>query len=252
MLSNLISIGDKIDLMKKSNDSIQVDIKQFVSQLFDYGDHEAIIAMPINNGKLVLLEIGERYQLCFYTKRGLYQCDGVIVERFLENGISQITVRFLTDFEKLQRRQYYRLNYIMDIEYRIETKMEREYIKRFEENQFLIPKEKEDCSNDLIVIQNLWVCGKSNDISGGGIRFHTNIQGDQGNNGDRIRIKLWLINQTNRRELIVVGLIKSIMKLLNKTGYYEYRVEFLELSYEQREAIIRFIFQEERKRISIE
>lgn len=252
MLSNLISIGDKINLIKKSNDSNQVDIKQFVSQLFDYGEHEATIAMPINNGKLTLLEIGERYQLCFFTKRGLYQCDGVIVERFLENDISQITVRFLSDFEKFQRRQYYRLNYVMDIEYRIETKKEREYIIRIEENQFLIPKEKEVCLNELIMIQNFWICGKSNDISGGGVRFHSNNQGYQGNEGDRIRMKLCLINQTNRRELIVVGLIKSVMKALNRTGYYEYRVEFIGLNYEQREAIIRFIFQEERKRIRIE
>lgn len=244
MLSNLISIGDKIDLQKKVNDTNQVEIKQYVSQLFDYREHEATIAMPISNEKLILLEVGERYRLCFYTKMGLYQCDAVIIERFYENNISLVTVRFLSDFEKFQRRQYYRLNYVMDVEYRIETEKEKEYINKIEQNEFLTSEEKEAFNNDLIKLQNFWIGGKSNDISGGGIRFHSISLGTV---GERIRIKLELLNKTYRRELIVVGIIKSVIKSLNKSDYFEYRVEFIEINYEEREAIIQFIFQEERR-----
>ncbi|ROR30786.1 c-di-GMP-binding flagellar brake protein YcgR [Mobilisporobacter senegalensis] len=244
MLSNLISIGDKIDLRKKLNDINQIDMKQYVSQLLDFGKHEATIAMPIQRGKLILLGIGERYHLCFYTKKGPYQCDAVIVDRYHENNISAVTVQFLSDFEKFQRRQYYRLNYVMDIKYRIETENEREYINRIQEEQFKSQEERQEIMDELEKIQSFWTLGISNDISGGGIRFHSN---HEENEGDRLRVKLNLFNQTKEHELTVVGLIKSVLKLINKSDYYEYRVEFIEIDYTQREEIIQFIFQEERK-----
>ena len=75
---------------------------------------------------------GDFYEVCFYTSTGLYQAKLEITDRYKENNIFILVGAFCSDLEKCQRRQYYRLEKIIDIDYRNYTREEEilEKIKR--------------------------------------------------------------------------------------------------------------------------
>ena len=53
--------------------------------------------------------------------------------------------------------------------------------------------------------------------------------------------------QRKLKEYNLVGKILSARELDNKPGFYEYRLQYVNIDKEEREEIIRYIFQEERK-----
>ena len=79
MLDGIISIGDKIEIQMLDHNGKPVHIgRTFVSQLIDFIDQDVInIAAPIVFRRTILLQVGENYNLCFYTRKG--DCINVIV-----------------------------------------------------------------------------------------------------------------------------------------------------------------------------
>ena len=73
------------------------------------------IAMPMEQSKIVLLPVDAEYSLCFYTPNGLYQCLARVVERYKSNNLFVLSMELETDLQKYQRREYYRLNTILDM-----------------------------------------------------------------------------------------------------------------------------------------
>ena len=54
-------------------------------------------------------------------------------------------------------------------------------------------------------------------------------------------------NSLGSKEFIIQALILSSNKMINRQGFYEHRVQFRDIPKEEREAIIKFIFEEERR-----
>ena len=85
--SNIILPGDKIDIRlihqmnveenggQKAN-VYQSNVSEFIS------DQEMEILMPMQGGRMVLLQTGAECQCVFYTRRGLYSCDVIVCERY--------------------------------------------------------------------------------------------------------------------------------------------------------------------------
>ena len=117
MISNIITIGDKITLKKLNKiDEINNEMKQYVSSVLDISGGEYIhFGMPSEEGHMVALQTGDSYEICIYTKRGLYQCNGVIVERYRDKAVHIAILKVLSGLVRMQRRQFYRLEKIMDI-----------------------------------------------------------------------------------------------------------------------------------------
>ena len=69
-------IGDRIELThSKSATGQKLSERKFGSQLLDFdGVRTAKIAMPILESRVIPLEVGDDYELCFFTNSGLYQC----------------------------------------------------------------------------------------------------------------------------------------------------------------------------------
>lgn len=249
MLSNVISIGDKIDLRRisyrKAKEIEEYETKIYVSQLLEYNsNNEALIAMPIVSGRIIPLTVGDHYHLCFYTKKGLFQCKVVITNRSKQNNIHTLTVTFLSDFEKYQRRSYYRLDCVLDIEYRILSTEELQWMQKFSDDKHPTQEEQEQYTQKFDEIANLWEEGTAIDISGGGMRFISSTLYEP---SDKLRIKLFLEDQGKIQEQVVLASVISSARIPNKTGSIEHRVKFLKISNEQRETIIKFIFQEQRR-----
>ena len=224
MISTIITIGDKITLTKlHNNDEYNSDKKQYVSSIQDVNEEEFIhIGMPSYNGQIVPLQIEEKFQLCIYTKRGLYQCSGMVIDRYREGAVHYAILRILSDLVRDQRRQFYRLDKIMDIEH-------------------CLFQEETDLSEPIVYS---WKKAVMTDISGGGARFNSDVRYDT---GDMVVIKMEIPRQNENQEFMLKARLISSQKLINQIGSYENRVEFSEIELSQREAIIRFIFEEERK-----
>ena len=228
------AIGDRIELMHiKSAIGRKVSDKKYGSQLLDFdGDRTAKIAMPISEGKVIPLEIDDDYNLCFFTNSGLYQCTAQIKKRYTENRMYVMDVIFLTPLKKFQRRKFYRLDCLFPIRYRIVPK------EQFEKKN----EAEQDNEKDEI----LWEEGTISDLSGGGIRFHGNVECKK---EDLVEIVLPLSLQSGIVPLSLYMKVVSCVHFEGSRVAYETRGEFLDINEKERETVIKYVFEEQRRRM---
>lgn len=248
MLSNIVTIGDKIDLVKlmSSHENLEKP-KQYLSKVLDLIDNmNAKIAMPMDHARIIPLEIGDKYQFYIYTKKGLYQCRGVITNRYKEEALYILEVQFTSDLEKYQRREYYRLSCILDIEYRPVTEEELRLTKELNKTEFHNDEEKQQIFDRLDSLQSAWIPAVISEVSGGGARFNSRMIHEK---GDIIKISITFHMHERIEDYELKAKVISSGLISNRSGLYENRVEFSEIEQEQRETIIKFVFEEERKLI---
>lgn len=246
MQENVLSIGDKIELFHY-NKHLASAHKQsrYVSQLLDLiGDNKASIAMPIAGRKVVVLEIGEVYTLCFYTKRGLYQCRATVTERYRASNMFIATVEFISDLEKKQRRQYYRLQCVIDCKYHIMSEEEVTLRDMLQRDNFEHEETKKEAGERLEEISKHWEEGVITDISGGGLRFNSKLSLI---NVEKVIVSFSLFMPNGLKVLKLISNVVESKPIPNRATQFEHRVEFNEIGKEERELIVKYVFEEERK-----
>ena len=242
--SKVLKIGNKVDLTK-SADSINSE-KKYFSQILDLiDDDKAVMAMPTENGRVIPLTVGDRYSAFFYTAGGIFTCKCEIVERYKEDGFFVMLVKFLSQFEKYQRRQYFRLDLLRNIEFRFSPLQEELIAKKIEEDKFDSEITKQKFVNTLKAIRNNWQMGVATDISGGGMKFNSNAPDDD-EKKVVVKIKFSVAHKDYEYEILSDIVAKSAVR--NKTGFTEYRIKFSSITKEERENLIKYIFEEERRR----
>ena len=228
------AIGDRIELIHiKSAIGRKVSDKKYGSHVLDFdGDRTAQIAMPISEGKVIPLEIDDDYNLCFFTNSGLYQCTAQIKKRYTENRMYVMDVIFLTPLKKFQRRKFYRLDCLFPIRYRIVPK------EQFEKKN----EAEQDNEKDEI----LWEEGTISDLSGGGIRFHGSKECKK---EDLVEIVLPLSLQSGIVPLSLYMKVVACVHFEGSRSAYETRGEFLNINEKERETVIKYVFEEQRRRM---
>ncbi|MDF2510392.1 MAG: hypothetical protein K0S04_258 [Herbinix sp.] len=246
MLREVLNYGDKIDLKPLNNSGRELhNSKTFASQLVDFVDSDIIsIAAPIIYGKALVLGIGANFSLCFYTSKGLYQGNCVVLSNHKENNMIVSNVKVITNLVKIQRRQFYRLECIYDIDYRLVTLDEELLEKRLKVDDFENDKEREECKKNLSQFNKDWIHGDILDISGGGLRFYSKYLHKQ---GDKLRIKIVVRVGNDTIKMEPEAQIVASYKIENRIGTFEHRVQFVDISPKDRENLIRFIFEQERR-----
>lgn len=247
MLREVLSIGDKIDVKPLGRSGKPVTgARTFVSQLVDFVDADVLnIAAPIVFGRTIPLPVGENFNLCFYTEKGLYQCNSTVLSNHKENKTIITMVRITTNLEKFQRRQYFRLECIHDIEYRPITFEEELLEKKISTDQFSDPEELAQAKRKLAQLDREWISAAVTDLSGGGARFSSQVSH---NSGDKLRIKLDFVTGGELKKLVLNANVISSGRILTRVGANEHRVEFINIMQKDREALIRYIFEQERKK----
>lgn len=212
-MQNAIELGDKVEIVTEvTMDGTQDKYFSKVQEL--KSDGEVVILAPIVSGRIIPLELNRKYGMAIYTTKGLYRCEVQVVRRSKDDRLYLITLQILTALQKYQRRQYYRLDCMLAFHY------------------------KDDA-------EDVWIDGTILDISGGGIRFTSKTQ---------LEDKKGLVNHIilnlpdEEQHLYISGLIIESIPLKGNELLFENRVEFDMISNEDRESIIRFIFEEERRR----
>ena len=234
MLSKYVKLGDKLEL-ETINNSKSGDLnekKNYKSQVYDIVSEDQIkIAMPMEQGKVILLPVDGEYNLCFYTQSGLYQCLARVIDRYKSDNIFVLVMELTTDIRKYQRREYYRLNCVLDMKARNVTPSDKGPGGSVEQVQFL--------DTDITFSNGTMV-----DISGGGARF---ISKDRYPKGSNIQFAFTLFVNGKLTEYKLLGRVLYSEELASRAGSFEHRIQFINIMNDERESIIKFIFEEERK-----
>ncbi len=233
MLSKYVSIGAKLELEtveRPGNRENSAERRTYRSQLYDIVSEDQIkIAMPIEQGKVILLPVDGEYNICFYTPTGLYQCLGRVIDRYKSDKLFVLLMELTTDIRRYQRREYYRLNCVLDMKSREVTEQD---VKSFNEQVTFV-------DTDLTFDDGIMV-----DISGGGARFISKVRYEK-NMTILFVFTLYVNGQLTEYKLF--GKVLLSERIENRNNEFEHRIQFLNMMNDDRESIIRYIFEEERK-----
>ena len=236
MNANQIMPGDKVDIriLQQVKQDKSSEITTYISSVYDVQeDGTVILNMPTQAGKILLLPVKIRYEFIFTTSQGLFKAEGTVTERYKEKNFYLLKVGFSSALEKFQRREYYRLNCMIPVNYLI---LDDEIVKlnKMKEIHYAI--------QDHIEILKTKSSGTMVDISGGGMRFVT----DESLEGAKhLLLQFRLENEKIDVLIDVVGDIIRSEKIVDNNKFFN-RIQFHYKDSKCQESIIRYIFEEER------
>lgn len=227
-----ISIGNKIELVML-DDIIknEKNRKVYVSKIFDIlPGNKLQIAMPIYEGKIVPLSVSDKYSACFYTDKGLLQCNVIVTARYKEGHMFFLEVLILGNLEKVQRRQFYR--YVCKLNAKVRVVSDEEY---------------ETGKPDFEVISEddlEWQDAKLMDISGGGAKIYQKQFLDK---NEVVKLKFVLSVEEYTFRFSLFARVLSSVYVQNHSEIVEQRLEFMKITKDERDNIIKYIFECERR-----
>ncbi len=233
MLSKYVIPGNKIEIQAVDRAKYIDDTekkKVYQTQVYDILSEDRLeIYMPIEKSKLILLPVNAEYDLYFYTPSGLYQCFANVIDRYKTDNQFILLMELTSNLRKFQRREYYRLSCALEMNTRPLEKEEIEAVEK--KSNYLVP--------GLPLKRSVIV-----DISGGGIRFVGNYAYEP---DSLVCCKYNLVVDGTAKEYTLVSKVLTVRELEDRKGIYEHRAQYINIDTAEREEIIRFIFEEERK-----
>lgn len=211
-----LKMGTRLDLVVR--DEIKTEQRPLLVSEFEWADgiDTAYIAAPIVEGIIYPVKIGAYIEAYFIEKLELYRFKAEVVQRGVKDNISLLKVKIRGEFERIQRRQYYRFECSIAVKFR-------EYEKTDEEGK-------------------TYQKGLTKDLSGGGLGL---LSEEKIEAGKQLEFELKLDENTT---IGFTGkVVRSILSDLNEKYRYEHGICFKKIENKDREAVIRFIFNEQRK-----
>ncbi len=243
-----VAIGDRIELTHEASALRRaLSEHKYSSQLLDFDEiNLAKLSMPIFENRLIPLEVGDEYQLCFFTQTGLYQCRGRVENRYKENNMHVMDMRLLSEIKKYQRRNYYRLSCDLDIKYRMLEPEEQKVLQQLADQWLDSERIEEGIVEPLDPMEFVWNEGTVSDLSGGGVHF---LCRDQFEPGTIIEVVVHLFFKNKNMPLHFLLRVISCETSEIDRRIYEIRGTFEYLNERERDIIIQYVFEEQRKRL---
>ncbi|MBE5934369.1 MAG: hypothetical protein E7262_01080 [Lachnospiraceae bacterium] len=218
-----LHIGDRVTILY-DGESYNSKIVRFVKKI--KGVENIVILLPTkNNTSMKTDDDKSKYEVLFYTKGGVYRGGCKIIDRYREDGVvAVLEIAITSDLEKYQRREYFRIDYIDKIQFKVLV------VKNEETGQL---EEKEDT----------WHKGTLTNISGGGLRFSAS-EGYE--NAKKIQVKFSLKDHEDNGEYDIEADIVGINIRAHSEKKYDYRIQYAKIDKVERESIVRFVFERER------
>lgn len=235
MLSRIIKPGDRIELRSVEKNRSQADSKagaqkSYISQVQSLLSEERMeIVMPMEGTKIVLLPVDAVFDMYLITFSGLYQCFIKIIDRYKSNNVYILVVELTSNLRKHQRREYYRFSCALEMKSR-----------ELSEDEIKVVDTKEAYLTPGLPLKQSVIV----DISGGGLRFLSNHRYEK---DSLIYINYQLMIRDKLKTYNIIGKVLSTRPSENRKGVYEHRVQYVNMGTDDREEIIRYIFEEERK-----
>lgn len=224
-MKNLLSskIGIKLEL--EFVNSIGEKIGQsYVSQLIDvFDDKNIAIAAPIHESRLMLITPGTKIRCIFLDERqGLLSFLGAITKRERRESLTYFNAEITGDFEKIQRRNYFRLDCLLNATY-------------------ILLNEETDESNASDAAPIPGKKALTRNISGNGARI---VIDEKIPKGSSIQVKLWLTKE------VVINVTAKVVRCTQIEGIrdtkYEVGLYFTKLTQREQDILVKYIFDQQR------
>jgi len=254
MLTEIIRPGDKFDIEILNNFNKNAKKTTYSSQIYDIIDKDKIVAMlPINKGMIVPLPVNEKYEMVIYSKNALYMCRAVLKERYRENNMHVMVLEIYTGLKKHQRREYYRLTYSLDLTYYLlgddpdtVSGLLDEILGDGTADDF---GAAEKAAADIGAENKGSIQGITIDISGGGMRFVSQKRTEK---DEYMLLKFEVMVDNKKIPYSQLAKVVYTKEVPNRKNTYEHRVQFEKMTIPERELLIKFIFEQERRYRNIE
>lgn len=269
MLTNFIVEGNKVELRpleRLSEKKTEGESKLYTSQVYHILTEDSLeIIMPVEDTKLILLPVDSEFDLVFYGADSLYQCFARIIDRYKSSNMYLLRVELISNLRRYQRREYYRFSCNLDM---CARNLVEEELQAIEKNMVY------ELTPGIPLKQSVIV-----DISGGGLRFLSSQRYEEGSliycNYQLIKepeipveeekepddFDEWdifdeyekveeIVKQPDKEEqkkYEVIGKVLAVKEVEDSPGTYEHRVQYYGIDINTREAIIKYIFDKERK-----
>lgn len=227
-ISDVLKPGTKIDI-KFLYETTQ---KVYKSSVFDYVSGTKMeITMPTDDGKMVLFQNGMVCEFVFYTPTALYTCETRVVGRYKKEGFYLLLVNITSVPKKFQRREHFRVSYLHEFFY---YKIPKEIAEK---------EETADLVNEVMKVEYIGErqTGTLKDLSAGGIRFLV----DEKLEVDSYILSILHVSDTKSyylaTRIISCDLSEQLQDKYIARAKFEYKDE------EDQEALIRFVFEEDRR-----
>lgn len=233
MLKSYIKPGQRVEIQVLENGLTEKQdgqkSKMYASKVHDTLSPDRFeIVMPMEKAKLILLPVDEEYSICFYTEQGPYQCFARIVDRYKSDNIYLLVVELTSNLQKIQRREFYRYSCALDM--KVRPILPEEIIGKEPEEYRLIPGLP---FKEAVIVE----------ISGGGLRFVCREVFEV----DSVVLCTYYLQGSAGKRYEVLARILKAKELEMRPGKYQYRVQYVDINNEDREDIVKYIFEEERK-----
>lgn len=239
-MSDLMQPGDRIDIqlvyqVERRQNGEDIEVKTYKSKICDWlSDTNMEILMPTEGGKIVLFQSGLRCEMIVYTKRGMYKVNVKTKERYKQNNLYMLVMEIVETPVKFQRREFFRISYIAEMKfYRVtpeiaELQTTEELFRAIHDPEAQIETGK----------------GTIQDISGGGVRF---VTAQKEKIGSYLVVELHLSSDNFNENFYLLSKVVSSESMLESAEQYSNRVKFIYKDLKDRESIVRFVFEEERR-----
>lgn len=228
LLSKYVTPGSEVDLQAIAQGQGAEEKKRRTRVLRALTESRLEVAMPIEDGKLILLPVDKAYDMYFYGDGVVYQCSAKVVDRYRCNGQYVLVMDLTSNLRSYQRREYYRFSCALEMDSR--ELLEQEEFSEAEQEE-LLPK---------LPLQSSVIV----DISGGGLRFVSYYAYTV---NSLILCKYHLTVEGKEKEYRLVGKVLEVKELEQKPGIFDHRVQYVDVDPKDREEIIQYIFDEARK-----
>ncbi len=220
MIYTDLQIGTKLELEVFNIMGERVK-RQLISQLeWTEEDNVAFMAAPIHEGVIFPVRIGAAMNVYCLHNGDLYKFRAKVMNRGVKDNIALLKTEITGEFEKIQRRQFFRFECSTAIKYRPETAEEEE-------------KAKEPPP---------FIKTYTRDLSGGGLCMVTENRLEL---GQAIECELSLDEGASVKFKGTV--VRSDRIELDERDRFEAGIRFDKIDNRDREAVIAFIFREQRK-----
>ncbi|MBQ7470594.1 MAG: flagellar brake domain-containing protein [Pseudobutyrivibrio sp.] len=207
----------------------------YISSVFGVTKNEEILFhIPTRGGHTVTVPMNINFDVVFNTRAGMFQLSGEITKRGKLENFPIYVFEPSTKLQKVQRRDYYRFNCLLPIK-----------VLPIPEDVALLPS-MTLVEDDLEKYGNTYgdpVEGNVVDISGGGARFKARREVQT----ERYMYCSFVLSTPTLNKIINVICRKVKVEYDQENNVYIHRIEFLFKEPDDREIIIKYIFDEERR-----
>lgn len=199
-----------LNIIVNSNVEVEYEDKVYKSKIQEVEDDYISIYLPVVDGEYLLLKSDEEISMFYYDdKKNTYRLTCRVIGREISGNVRLIKLTNPYDIIQIQRRNFVRVGFVDTVEVGMK-------------------------SDDEIVYQKEWFT----DLSGGGIKFKSKLKHKK---NEEVFIKL----QQFENNLKLKGRIVRVEK--TEDDKYLYGIEFIDISEQEREIIIRNVFKLMRK-----